>query len=995
MVLNTIFELMILIIVKLIAMTRTLRLCLFSLLLIFFSDAYSVPALSTWKVFTNADGSTVTILLTGDENLSYVHDKEGYTLLYLNGSYYYAIHDADGNLVASDIVARDGYNKSAALGGVNRGLTYSEAQLGQRQVKRLGGNRDSQLKSSGIQSSTFPPTGKRKLLMILVNFVDKTPTYTQEDFNRYMNEENYGGIGSFRDFYLENSYGKLDITTTVTRWVTLSRAHSFYGRDNDKNAYQVVIEAIDQLDDEIDFSEFDNDGDGIVDGLAIIHQGQGEEFTGSDPDNIWSHSWALSSALYPQNPPKKDGVYINSYTIQPEIMAGRKNTKISTIGVMCHEFGHNLGAPDYYDTDGKNNGTGQWDIMAAGSWNGTSGNRPAHFTAYQKEEFGWLELKTVTESADVELKPLSLYPDAYKIPTTTEGEFFVLENRQKNTGFETGLPGKGMIVYHVDQNHINKYYPSNKVNVGTHQGIYPIVASGNMSNPNTDGCPFPGTGNKTQFTDFSSPSSLSWNGALTIRPVTGITESGSNILFSLGVSNPDPVTPVNMTVEYLGLAKVKLKWEKGENTVFGKYNVYRDGVLIASAVEALECIDDKARAGLNKYAVSNVATSGGLESEALEVTVLCDVEESFKAINVVTNLSGKIVNLNWSNTIAMHDGFESVTPFALNSSGTNNWSYIDGDILETHSFGGVYDNMAVAKSFVGFNPGKVESVDDYELVEPIEGEQYMVSFAPKQGVADDWLVSKELNLNVAHKLVFHARSEKSGYAGQYVDLINVGVSTSGSSKADFTFINGQNAIELNERWTRYEILIPAGSKYFAIHCASENGFATLIDDLSLRVVSQSSDIVATAADVYPPSEVTGYNVYRDNALISSNLTTPSISDEIQIRGSYEYVIETLVGSSKLPVTSVKVPVLVKETAIAPVEEVQKDVIIYPNPASDIFNVKCAGHTVKSVTVFSMTGKNVRSVDNSESVSISGLPSGYYVVKITTDKGVFVKRVQKR
>ncbi len=873
-----------------------------------------------------------------------------------------------------------------------KGLKYSRAQIDAMPLRQIQSAKNSNLKSSGIQSSTFPSTGKRKLLMILVNFSDRETVYTQKDFENYMNEPNYKGVGSFRDFYLENSYGQLDITTTVTRWVTLSRGHDFYGRDDDKNAYQAIIEAIDILDGEIDFSEFDNDGDGIVDGLAVIHQGQGQEFSGSDVNNIWSHSWSLSSALYPKNPPKKDGVYIDSYTIQPEIMAGKNNTLMSTIGVMCHEFGHNLGAPDYYDTDGDNNGTGQWDLMAAGSWNGTSGNKPAHFTAYQKAELGWLNLVTLKEAADIELKPISKYPQAYKIHTATPGEFFVLENRQKNTSFESGLPGKGMIVYHVDENHIRKTYYKNEINVGYHQGMYPIVAKGDMRRPNSAACPFPGSGRITSLTDLTTPSTLSWSGLATNKPIENIAEAGENIVFSLGIGANDCVKPVELIAEYKAARSIKLKWAEGVNTQFRKYNIYRNGTLIVSGVNGLEFTDNNALLGVNHYSVRNVSDNGQQESEEAELSLFCESADSYKALNPSVSIAGKNIGMVWNNPVVIYDSFEDMKPFVVDPTSGNNWTYIDGDGTETRFFNGLYQNKSSAKSFVCFNPEKSRPIGDYVMTEPLDGKQYMVSFA-SAGQTDDWMVSKELNLTSPHRLVFHARGKSAEGTGE--NVIDVAVSSTDNSKESFSFVNGGNSLILGDSWTRYEFDIPAGTKYFAIHCGSGNGFAALIDELSLRMVAQSKGSLVSTAGVYPPSDVSGFNIYRNKELIFSNIKTPSFVDEIQVRGSYEYIIESLVGANNLPFTRLVVPVLVKETAVPQPAEVQKDIALYPNPASSKFSINGGGHIVELVEIFSMAGNLVVKSSSASDIDVASLPAGYYIVKIKTDRGSYVKRLQKR
>ena len=975
------------------------RFTLFIFLLIISSVGFrmlAIPALPGTAVFTQPDGTTVTIQLVGDENLSYVYSQDGYTLLQKDGYYHYAMLNDAGDMVASDFVARDVTNKStdnSFLQSINKGLGYSEAQLAGRKIKRLPVKNQTGLKASGIQESTFPSTGKRKLLMILVNFSDTQVTYPRENFMGYMNEENYNGKGSFRDFFLENSYGQLDIETTVTRWVTLSKGHAYYGRDDDAHAYEALTEAIDLLDGEINFKDFDNDNDGIVDGISIIHQGQGEEFTGSDENNIWSHSWSLGSALYPANPPKKDGVYINSYTIQPEIKAGKGNTAMSTIGVICHEFGHNLGAPDYYDTsdNGTNNGTGQWDLMAAGSWNGNSGDRPAHVNAYQKSEYGWLTLKELPNSESFVLKPVVDEPEVYKINTATDGEFFVLENRQQKGVFDSALPGSGMIIYHVDENSIRLNYSQNEVNVGLHQGLYPIVASGTMRNPNTAACPFPGTRNIKTFTDSSSPSSLSWSGEKTNRPITGISVSGENITFSITTVSPVCITPIDLKISYTGATKINLKWIAAQETFYNLYNVYRNDVLIASKVTSLEYNDLSAPAGVNIYSVTNTSTDNSCESASITKRVFVTSAESYQPLNAVSGNELAKVTLTWSSPIKLYDGFEEMTPFELNQVGNNDWSYIDGDNYTTHGFGVAFLNDDAAKSFICFNPSETQPPITDAYAQPLDGNQYMASSLAEQdgSSSDDWMISKELHLTKPHKLIFYAK----GYHQENgIERISVGISQTGKNRADFELVGGNMPTELTQEWTRYEFAVPANAKYFAINSQSTETSVVMIDELTLLENEATSQVNQYAADVYPPSQITGYNIYRNSTLIHSNIQTLSITDEVPLRGSYEYTIEALAGN-KTPMASVKKPVFVNETAVEQPQTTPKEVLLYPNPARGSFNVRCDGHNLELIEIYNIAGNLVQTSTQSANINISAMPVGYYIVKVRTNMGQYVKRLQ--
>jgi M6 family metalloprotease-like protein len=409
--------------------------------------------------------------------------------------------------------------------------------------------------------------------MILANFNNTTTTYTQTNFSNYMNQVNYNGTGSFKDFYLEVSNGLLTVNTTVTIWVILPNPHDYYGPESKwgQFAYDAVVAADAQAG--VNFADYDNNGDGVVDGVAIIHQGRGQEESGNTND-IWSHSWELSSAGYSPAQRTFDGVLVDAYTAMPE----KNGSSMGTIGVMCHEFGHNLGSPDFYDTDygtgGQYNGTGNWDVMAGGSWNGASGTKPAHHNAWTKNYFTWTNPAVLTTMQTVVLRNAQIYTDVVRYNTATPNEYFLCENRQK-TGFDVGIPGHGMIIYHVDGNFISAHLNSNDINNTSHQGMYPMSATSTTANGistssgstiNTGGCPWPGTSNKTTFTDGTTPCSKSWAGTNTAKPLVSIAENTATKEVSFCfLSCPSPLDPSALTANAASSSQINLGWTKNSN----------------------------------------------------------------------------------------------------------------------------------------------------------------------------------------------------------------------------------------------------------------------------------------------------------------------------------------------------------------------------------------------------------------------------------------------
>ena len=262
--------------------------------------------------------------------------------------------------------------------------------------------------------------------------VDNTTQWT-EDFNL----AHYNGIfntdeESFHNFYLDQSNGQYDARVTTEDWVQVPYNASYYGdnaREDNGGTWDFINDTVDawaagrstedakaylaQFDnwDRYDFDEDGNfnEADGYIDHFQAIHAGPGEE-AGADPDSIWSHRWYADYTTIGQVGPTVDGrpnlqggqeigntgYYVGDYTVEPEN---------GGVGVFAHEYGHDLGLPDFYDTAGGENGTAFWTLMSSGSWMGHGdeatgfdvgiGGTPNNMGAEEKLFLGWLEPKVV------------------------------------------------------------------------------------------------------------------------------------------------------------------------------------------------------------------------------------------------------------------------------------------------------------------------------------------------------------------------------------------------------------------------------------------------------------------------------------------------------------------------------------------------------------------------------------------------------------------------
>lgn len=489
---------------------------------------YAVPAYPKPVTINQPDGSRIEVTIKGDERIKWAVTSDGYTVLFnKNGCFEYAELNSGGDMVLSGIVAKEPGKRSkkdnAFLSGIKKELIFNPAQISFQKTHWEVSNK--------VAEKAFPTTGSQKLICILIGFTDQTFSKTQSDFYDLFNQTNYmvdGATGSVNDYYTEVSYSQLDLSVDVAGPYIASHEMAYYGENTatgyDINPRSLITEAITIADEDIDFADYDNDHDGYVDGVYVIYAGYGEE-AGATDDAIWAHAWSIS-------PVTLDGVTISRYSCSAELR-GNTGYGLTRIGVICHEFGHVLGAPDFYDTDysgsgGYFKGTGAWDIMASGSWN-NNGATPAHHNAFTKTYiYNWASAIQLNSETTVEVHSAAFHPeDFYQYNTNTPDEFYLIENRTRD-GFDSDIPGEGLIVYHV---HSDVLSVGNKINTGHPQKMYPVCANSattpdalpsSYGNINSSGCPFPGTGNVSFFTDMNLPSSRSWNGEDTNQPLTNI-----------------------------------------------------------------------------------------------------------------------------------------------------------------------------------------------------------------------------------------------------------------------------------------------------------------------------------------------------------------------------------------------------------------------------------------------------------------------------------------
>jgi len=385
--------------------------------------------------------------------------------------------------------------------------------------------------------------GTTKILVIMIDFPDKAGTKTTSYFNDLL----FGGhSGSLDHHYTEVSYGLLTLNGSFAPGGWYRSAHNlvWWGADSATEKdhangyiYNLAREVLTLANADVDYSKYDTDHNGVIEdsevSLCIIHAGDGEESSDISSD-IWSHQWDIGSdALI------LDGVNWagHSYTMQAET---------SPMGTFAHEFGHDLGLPDLYDTTENSSGIGNWCLMSGGSWNGDpQGSSPAHPSAWCKIKLGWITPTIVAPTASIPgatVPQVETSPTVYKLSYSTN-EYFLIENREK-TGYDSALPGEGILIWHVDESVMNNDDPTHKMVdlEEAHGGIQDL----DLKNHNEDAND-PYSSNVNGFTGTTDPNSRAYDGRDTGVMVTHISAAGSTMTVNFGLVETTPPTISSQT----------------------------------------------------------------------------------------------------------------------------------------------------------------------------------------------------------------------------------------------------------------------------------------------------------------------------------------------------------------------------------------------------------------------------------------------------------------
>lgn len=526
-------------------------------------QTYAVPAKRGTQIYTQPDGSTVEVKLHGDEFFHYYLTADNLPLIEdSDGSLFFAKIE-NGNLSKMPYLACDASDRSAELTRQVSGLNYRQV-VSLLRKRAMNSNRRRSIPQQGMGrfETTFPSKGELKALVLLVEYSDVK--FTLDNPKQYFTDmlnlddfSEYGATGCARQYFLDASNGQFDLHSDVYGPVTLPRSRAYYGSNdmmgNDSNPEDMVIHAIEILKNEVDFSQYDCDKDGILDNVFVFYAGTGEA-SGGPAQSVWPHAWNLAQAGKSFT---VDGVVVDHYACTCEWQGETPDG----IGTFCHEFSHIMGLPDLYNTAGDNaNYTpGEWSVMDYGPYNNNS-RTPPTYSAYERNAMGWLDVDLVTEGTSVTLDDIKSTNRAVMIATTKPKEFFLFENRQQ-TSWDTYLPHHGMLIWHVDYN--DEVWRYNSVNNDRdHQYVDLIEANG--VGESAKGAAWPGIHEKTSFTAGTVPAFLDWSKKDLGLPITEIAEENGKIYFDVDGGDFELAAPSEVTISDLTPISLKLSWNAVE-----------------------------------------------------------------------------------------------------------------------------------------------------------------------------------------------------------------------------------------------------------------------------------------------------------------------------------------------------------------------------------------------------------------------------------------------
>ena len=512
---------------------------------------------------TQSDGTELNVRIYGDEHFNWLTTEDGVLLVQEGNNYYIAETTSYGTLKATSYIAHNANKrvpaeiKAIKKQDLSRFRSYAIKKASPAKAMGTG--------NSGVKY--FPHSGSPKALVILVEFSD-TPFQSGEKaknvFEHFLKgkaedalpdgyeaytgsyaKANLRNNGSVSDYFYVMSQGTYTPQFDVVGPYKLNQPSLYYGKGENDNTYALVSDACKAADGDVDFSEYDADGDGMVDLVYIIYAGYPASMSGN-PNDIWPKSGTGGFGTY-------DGKKVSRFGVHAELNFGLElNQKngflLSGIGLFCHEFSHTLGLPDLYPTvDASkvdNQNPEMWDLMDGGEYTYNGGHCPNPYSPWEMDAMGWATpVELNDEKQTVTLKSYGKERVAYKIKGENN-EYLLLQNIQID-GWWTGVAlvyKTGMLVWRIDYNNEDVNLFDNPNNTLGKPKVMIVPADGyvisdynhgdgkqwtdDQYKESLQGDPFPGATNKTELLSVV----LNNNSTLE-KPIYNIKEENGVITF--------------------------------------------------------------------------------------------------------------------------------------------------------------------------------------------------------------------------------------------------------------------------------------------------------------------------------------------------------------------------------------------------------------------------------------------------------------------------------
>ncbi len=483
-----------------------------------------------------------------------------------------------------------------------------------------------------LESAALPHTGAPKVPVVLVQFPDRpfqisgaTADEVRNSFECFFNTESHqatqqatDNYGSVRSYFIEQSNGAFSPEFTILGPVTTTFNYAEYGKNSGTNNNSGVTlmykDALSKLakEDDIDWTVFDNNGDGQVDMVFYIYAGWGENTVKAyDPDAIWPHEYPYATAVtlnsgqiirFACMAASSEARYKSKAQLEADVKDPQfaptgynvANLRMDGVGTSIHELSHALGLPDMYDTrtSGETNfGMDAWSIMDYGCYN-YGGRYPCMYTAYERDFMEWQPMEELTEPCVVTIQPFSKGGCGYKVVNDANpAEYYVLENRQPLDWDTYGCTqnARGLQVTHVDYD--RSAWTGNKVNSTANHPRMQIIAANNRyvgaSTATSSaeyketliGNLFPFAASYQDLTDITTPAATTYTGDFMHKPIRNITQNEDGSISLCFCTNGQLAAPIVEDASAITETSFTANWQTVENATAYVVELYRDEYL--------------------------------------------------------------------------------------------------------------------------------------------------------------------------------------------------------------------------------------------------------------------------------------------------------------------------------------------------------------------------------------------------------------------------------